>query len=145
MKHFIININWKNSEFTGSVYHDYGVAVVENLSSPDFHEFIELAEGSIEIVEPCFLDANGDFPKWYKDKEYDFSYNFQDIATLLKAYSLYVPLATLSKATHINKGQLSHYANRLKQPLDKQSENIIQKLHEIGTRLCNITIEQKEE
>jgi hypothetical protein len=37
-----------------------------------------------------------------------------------------------------------HYANRLKQPRDKQSEHIIQKLHEIGTRLCNCTLEQQE-
>lgn len=44
MRHFIINIQWKDSEFTGSVWQDSGVPVVKKLSSPDFNEFIELAK-----------------------------------------------------------------------------------------------------
>ena len=144
MRHFIINIQWKDSEFTGSVWQDSGVPVVKNLSYPDFNEFFELAEGSLEVLNPFFSDPDGDFPEWYKNGEYDFTYHFSDMASLLKAYSQYVPLATLAKATQINKGLLSHYANRLKQPRDKKSEHIIQKLHEIGTRLCNCTLEQQE-
>lgn len=141
MKHYIINIEWNNSEFTGSVSHEYGLTIAENISSPNFYEFIELAEGCIEVLNPCFLLPDGNYPEWYKNKEYDFSYNFKDMATLLKAYSSYVPLATLSKATHINKGLLSHYANGLKVPREKQRETIIKKLHEIGNRLCNINME----
>ena len=143
MRHYIIYIKWENSQFEGYVYQELGLDVVEKIESPDFNQFIQLAEGCIEILEPEFLKTDNRYPEWYKNQEYDFTYQFADVASLLKAYNTYVPLATLSKITHINKGLLSHYANRLKVPREKQRDTIIKTFQEIGTRLMNTKVEFK--
>lgn len=143
MRHYIIYIKWENSQFEGYVYQEFGLDVVEKIESPDFNQFIQLAEGCIEILEPEFLKTDNRYPEWYKNQEYYFTYQFADVASLLKAYNTYVPLATLSKVTHINKGLLSHYANRLKVPREKQRDTIIKTFQEIGTRLMNTKVEFK--
>ena len=55
-------------------------------------------------------------------KEYDFVYKFQDVTALLKAYSSFVSLAAISRETGINSALLSHYANGLKVPRQKQQK-----------------------
>lgn len=140
MRHFTINITWEKSQFIGSVCDEHGVVVVDDLYTSDFNEFIEWAEECIDILVPYPENEEWSWPDWYKNKEYDFTIQFSDVATLLKAFSAYVPLATLSKATHINKGQLSHYGNRLKVPRESKRDHIINTFHKIGERLCNFTI-----
>ena len=46
------------------------------------------------------LVENGeDVPEWLKNGDYEFVYNYQDATTLLKAYSPYVSLAAISRAS----------------------------------------------
>lgn len=52
MRHYIIYIKWEKSQFEGYVYQELGLDVVEKIESPDFNQFIQLAEGCIEILEP---------------------------------------------------------------------------------------------
>lgn len=44
MKHYIIYIQWENSQFEGYAYQEFGLDVVEKIESPDFNQFIQLAE-----------------------------------------------------------------------------------------------------
>ena len=44
MRHYIIYIKWENSQFEGYVYQELGLDVVEKIESPDFNQFIQLAE-----------------------------------------------------------------------------------------------------
>lgn len=70
-------------------------------------------------------------------------YKFQDVTAMLKAYSSYVSLAAISRETGINSALLSHYANGLKVPRNKQQKIIVSGLHRIGALLSKCTIDDE--
>lgn len=65
------------SQFEGYVYQELGLDVVEKIESPDFNQFIQLAEGCIEILEPEFLKTDNRYPEWYKIKSMILRINLQ--------------------------------------------------------------------
>ena len=72
------------------------------------------------------LVENGeDVPEWLKNGDYEFVYNYLDATTLLKAYSPYVSLAAISRASGINQSLLSHYVNGLKKPREHQLPGLL--------------------
>lgn len=83
-----------------------------------------------------------DYVKWLLEElppDYEFVYNYEDAAALLHAYEPYVSLAAISRASGINQGLLSHYANRLKKPRPEQRRRIVDGLHKIGNELQHVT------
>ena len=88
-----------------------------------FAELQKEAKESLEFQEGL-LEDGVDVPQWLKDGDYEFVYNYQDIFTLLRAYEPYISLAAISRASGINQGQLSHYANGLKKPRLEQRKRI---------------------
>jgi len=80
------------------------------------------------------VENGGDVPEWLKNGDYEFVYNYLDATTLLKAYSPYVSLAAISRAS----GLLSHYVNGLKKPREQQRKRIVAGLHKIGSDLQSV-------
>lgn len=85
------------------------------------------------------IEDGEDVPEWLKSGNYEFVYNYEDAAALLHAYEPYVSLAAISRASGINQGLLSHYANGLKKPRPEQRRRIVDGLHKIGNELQHVT------
>ena len=81
-----------------------------------YAELQKEAKESLDFHIEGLLEDGADVPQWLKDGDYEFVYNYQDISTLLRAYEPYISLAAISRASGINQGLLSHYANGLKKP-----------------------------
>ena len=77
-------------------------------------------------------------PGWWLSNDYEFLYQYTDVASLLKAYSDLLPLVSLSHATGINQHLLSHYANGLKKPRPQQRKRIVEGMHKIGKELLSV-------
>lgn len=106
-----------------------------SLLHPPLKPYEKEAKESLEFHVEGLLDNGDDVPEWLKNGDYEFVYNYQDVTTLLKAYSPYVSLAPISRASGINQGLLSHYVNGLKKPREQQRQRIVAGLHKIGSEL----------
>ena len=102
-----------------------------------------MGEAELEIGFDGYTEFGLELPEWYKNKEYEFVYKFQDATAMLKAYSSYVSLAAISRETGINRALLSHYANGLKVPRNKQQKIIVAGLHRIGALLSKCAIDDE--
>ncbi len=138
MKQVIVNVAWENSAFDGTFFNEFGMGELRIIEH-DFYNFVDMVLWGFEVRSAGWLECEGEYPDWYKKKEYEFVYNFKDVASILKAYTSYVSLAAISRVTGINQTLLSHYANGLKIPRRKQQERIIAGLHEIGLELNRLT------
>lgn len=142
MKQIIVSVAWKYSAFDGTMNNelDYGTfRVIEH----SFYDFVDMVQSCLDIAIKEWVEKKNECPDWYKNKDYEFVYKFQDIVTILKAYTSYVSLAAISRVTGINQTLLSHYANGLKQPRRGQLERIISGLHRIGEELKGVSYESK--
>ena len=106
-------------------------------------DIIDMGEAELKIGFDGYTEFGLELPEWYKNKEYEFVYKFQDVTAMLKAYSSYVSLAAISRETGINSALLSHYANGLKVPRNKQQKIIVSGLHRIGALLSKCTIDDE--
>ncbi len=76
-----------------------------------------------------------DVPSWFAKEEYELEYKFHDAISLLKAYTPFLSLAAISRASGINESLLSQYANGLKKARPQQIKRILEALHKIGKEL----------
>lgn len=137
MEKIIINVAWCDKNFGGSFGDNVPGAVV--FTAPTFDALQKEAKESLDFHVEGLLEDGEDVPEWLRNGNYEFVYNYMDIATMLKAYSPYITLAAISRATGINQVLLSHYANGLKKPRERQVERIVNGLHKIGSELNAIT------
>lgn len=87
------------------------------------------------------MAANGvKVPRWLLKKKYEFEYNFLDAKSLLKAYSPYISLTSISRVSGINRDQLSQYANGLKKARPNQLRRIADAIHKIGKELTAVVV-----
>ncbi len=133
MEKIIVNVAWCDKNFGGTLGDNVPGAVV--FTARTFAELQKEAKESLEFHVEGLLEDGVDVPQWLKDGDYEFVYNYQDISTLLRAYEPYISLAAISRASGINQGQLSHYANGLKKPRPEQRKRIVAGLHKIGSDL----------
>lgn len=139
MKEIIINISFEQNYFKGWVEDDPTTPRCTVLSV-NFIDLINSLEESIDKEMEIRLDNNIPIPEWYEKKDYRVIYKFKNTASLLKAYSSFIPLSAISRNTGINKGLLSHYATGLKKPRKRQRELIVTTLKKIGNRLTGTKI-----
>ena len=142
MKQITIKVAWNNSAFEGLVSSETSYGEMKIITK-DFNDIIDMGEAELKIGFDGYTEFGVELPEWYKNKEYEFVYKFQDVTAMLKAYSSYVSLAAISRETGINSALLSHYANGLKVPRNKQQKIIVSGLHRIGALLSKCTIDDE--
>ncbi len=136
MEKIIVNVAWCDKNFGGSLGSNVPGAVV--FTAPTFEALQKEAKESLEFHVEGLIENGEEVPEWLKNGDYEFVYNYQDATTLLKAYSPYVSLAALSRASGINQSLLSHYVNGLKKPREQQRKRIVDGLHKIGSDLQSV-------
>ncbi|TGX82614.1 type II toxin-antitoxin system HicB family antitoxin [Palleniella muris] len=70
-------------------------------------------------------------PQWLADGDYIIEYDL-DTTALIRYSEEFTTMAAISRASGINARLLSHYANGIKTPREKQRARIIEGLHKIG-------------
>lgn len=141
MQQYLIKIAWKKGAFEATVSDSFPSQYYYDITTDNFQEIIGMGHAYVDRDYDGYEEFGLEIPDWYKNGEYEFVYQFQDVASLLKAFSAYVPLSVISRETGINQTLLSHYVNGLKTPRKKQQERIQDGLHRIGALLKNCTIE----
>lgn len=137
MEKIIVNVAWCGSNFGGSLGDNVPGAVV--FTAPTFEALQKEAKESLIFHVEGLLAHGENVPEWLTNGNYEFVYNHLDATSLLKAYAPYVSLAAISRASGINQGLLSHYANGLKKPREQQRQRIVAGLHKIGQELESVT------
>lgn len=137
MKKITVKVAWCDKNFGGAFGDNVPGAVVFTAST--FAELQRMAKETLKFHVNGMLEDGEDVPDWLKSGDYEFVYNYEDAVALLHAYEPYVSLAAISRASGINQGLLSHYANGLKKPRPEQRRRIVDGLHKIGNELQHIT------
>lgn len=133
MEKIIVNVAWCDKNFGGSFGDNVPGSVV--FTARTFDELQKVAKETLDFHVDGMLENGEDVPEWLKAGDYEFEYNYYDVATLLHAYGQLVSLAAISRASGINQGLLSHYANGIKKPRPEQRRRIVDGLHKIGREL----------
>ena len=136
MEKVFVDVAWCDRNYGGSLGSNVPGAVV--FTAPTFEALQKEAKDSLEFHVECLLENGEEVPGWLKNGDYEFVYNYLDATTLLKAYSPYVFLAAISRASEKNQSLLSHYVNGLKKPREQQLKRIVDGLHKIGSDLQSV-------
>ena len=103
-----------------------------NLCGQDYGlDYSVIASGkTVEEAKRDFVESYEDIKETYKDlgrpfEEIEYSF-YYDMPTFLQHYAYALSLASLSRITGVNQGQLSHYINGTSRP----SQRTIQKIEE---------------
>jgi len=115
----------------------YGVSFKEIPNIFGFGETIELAKEDAKKAIESYLYVLGKYNRSIPELlqgDYELVFEF-NIEALLKYINGTVTKTALSKASGINKTQLSHYSSGLKKPRKEQREKIISGLHKIANDL----------
>lgn len=136
MEKIVVNVAWCNKNFGASFGDNVPGAVV--FTAQTFDELQKEAKETLDFHVEGLVEDGEQVPNWLKNGDYEFVYNYLDATSLLKAYAPYVSLAAISRASGINQGLLSHYANGLKKPREMQKKRIVAGLHKIGSELESV-------
>ena len=131
-----VNVQWCDKNFGASLSDNVPGAVV--LTAKTYQDILHEAPEALRAHIEGMTDDGDEVPQWLLDGDYVFEYNLVDVATVLRAYEPFITLAALSHATGINQHLLSHYANGLKHPRQKQRQRIIEGMHKIGRELLAV-------
>lgn len=138
MEKILVNVAWCDKNFGGSFGENVPGAAV--FTARSFAELQKAAKETLDFHVNGMLEDGENVPQWLKDGDYEFEYNYEDVAALLHAYGQFVSLAAISRASGINQGLLSHYANGIKKPRPEQRRRIVAGLHKIGRELQSVTV-----
>ncbi len=136
MEKIIVNVAWCDKNFGGSF--DESVPGAAVFTAPTFQELQKVAKDTLDFHVEGLIEDGEDVPAWLAEGDYEFEYIFEDAAALLHAYEPYISLAAISRASGINQGLLSHYANGVKKPRAEQRRRIVDGLHKIGNELQHV-------
>ncbi|MBO4849874.1 MAG: CopG family transcriptional regulator [Prevotella sp.] len=132
----IVNVSWCGKNFSASLGDNVPGAVVFTAGS--FRELRKEAQEALDFHFEGMREDGEDVPSWWLSGEYEFVYQYTDVASLLQAYSDLVPLVSISRASGINQRLLSHYANGIKRPRPQQRQRIVDGIHKIGRELLTV-------
>lgn len=104
-----------------------------NLSLVEFAENVERRLWAERLITRRKKTTDGYCPENHEHK-------FTDVQSLLKAYTPYVSLAAISRASGISQSLLSQYANGKKSASLPQMQRILDTIHDIGNKLISATI-----
>ena len=131
-----VDVAWCNKNFSATLGENVPGAVVFTAKTAE--ELFKEAKESLKFhVEGMLLDGD-DVPQWLVDGDYEFEYNYLNVAALIRVCEPLVSIAAISRATGINQHQLSHYANGIKNPRPQQRKRIVDGIHKIGRELMAV-------
>ena len=99
MEKIIVDVAWCDRNYGGSLGSNVPGAVA--FTAPTFDALQKEAKESLDFHVEGLMENGEDVPEWLKNGDYEFVYNYLDATTLLKAYSPYVSLAAISRASGI--------------------------------------------
>ena len=134
-----VNVAWCGNSFSASLGENVPGTVV--VAADTFDELQKEAKDKLILLIKSMVEDGVKVPLWLVNNEYIFEYKFLDATSLLKAYSSYVPLVSISRATGINQNLLSQYANGLKTAGPKQLKRIAAAIHNIGKELMSVVVQ----
>lgn len=138
MEKITVNVAWCDKNFGGSFGDNVPGAVV--FTARTFAELQQVAKETLDFHVNGMVEDGEAVPDWLRSGDYEFVYSYEDAAALLHAYEPYVSLAAISRASGINQGLLSHYANGIKKPRPEQRRRIVDGLHKIGSVLASVSL-----
>ena len=136
MEKIRVDVAWCDKNFGASLSENVPGAVV--VTAKTFTELQKEVKDSLDFHLEGMAQDGDEIPSWLADGDYEFEYNFMDVASLLRAYEPFVSLAAISRTSGINQHLLSHYANGMKKPRPQQRERIVQGIHTIGRELLAV-------
>ena len=133
-----VDVSWREKQFSASL--EDVVLGTFVYTADNFDELqIEVEEGLGSHIKVMIAEGNK-VPWWLVKKEYEFEYKFLDAKSLLNAYSPYISLAAISRASGINQNLLSQYAKGLKNAGPNQLKRITDTIYKIGKELTAIVV-----
>ncbi|MBR1503767.1 MAG: helix-turn-helix transcriptional regulator [Prevotella sp.] len=133
-----VEVSWHENKFS-ALLKDIVPRTFE-LTADRFEELqIDVENGFDSYMKEMAADGNK-VPWWLKKKKYEFEYNFLDARSLLNAYSPYISLAAISRASGINQNLLSQYAKGIKKARENQLKRIVNAIHIIGKELTAVAL-----
>ena len=102
----IVNVSWCGRNFSASFGEDVPGAVV--FTASNFRELRKEAQESLDFHLEGMQEDGDEVPAWWLSGEYELVFAYNDVASLLQAYSDLIPLASISRASGINQHLLSH-------------------------------------
>ena len=133
-----INVLWFENHFSALFEEMVPNAVV--LTANTFTELQNEVMTRFNFHVEKAIEAGVNVPLWLVKNEYEFEYKFSDATSLLKAYTPYLSLAAISRASGINESQLSQYANGMKKARPNQMKRIVDAINKIGKELIAAVI-----
>lgn len=136
MEKIRVDVAWCDKNFGASLGENVPGAVV--VTAKTFAELQKEVKDTLAFHVEGMVRDDDEVPQWLAEGDYEFEYNFMDVAALLRAYEPFVSLAAISRSSGINQHLLSHYANGIKKPRPQQRERIVKGIHNIGKELLAI-------
>ena len=136
MEKIRVDVAWCDKNFGASLGENVPGAVV--VTAKTFAELQKEVKDTLAFHVEGMVRDGDEVPQWLAEGDYEFEYNFMDVAALLRAYEPFVSLAAISRSSGINQHLLSHYANGIKKPRQQQRERIVEGIHNIGKELLAI-------
>lgn len=136
MEKIRVDVAWCDKNFGASLGENVPGAVV--VTAKTFAELQKEVKDTLAFHVEGMVKDGDEVPQWLAESDYEFEYNFIDVAALLRAYEPFVSLAAISRSSGINQHLLSHYANGIKKPRQQQRERIVEGIHNIGKELLAI-------
>lgn len=136
MEKIRVDVAWCDKNFGASLGENVPGAVV--VTAKTFAELQKEVKDTLAFHVEGMVRDGDEVPQWLAEGDYEFEYNFMDVAALLRAYEPFVSLAAISRSSGINQHLLSHYANGIKKPRPQQRERIVEGIHNIGKELLAI-------
>lgn len=130
-----VTVSWTGANYCAAWSDDTGGAVIVTAKTlaklkDDFAETLRFH------VEGCIADGDTP-PRHLVDGDYTITYDL-DAAALIRAAEPYTTMAAISRASGINRKQLSHYATGIKTPRPIQKARIKAALALIATQLLQL-------
>lgn len=136
MEKIRVDVAWCNKNFGATFSENVPGAIV--VTAKTFAELQKAVKESLDFHLEGMAQDGDEIPTWLSEGNYEWEYNFLDVASLLHAYEPLISLAAISRSSGINQSLLSHYASGLKKPRPAQRERIVNGIHRIGRELMAV-------
>ncbi|MFV0346632.1 MAG: type II toxin-antitoxin system HicB family antitoxin [Bacteroidales bacterium] len=131
MKRIVVNIDWCEKNYSASSMDVLGCIATASTLESIKKEYISALEFHIEGCEPDEL------PKDIVNGNYEVEFVLSTQA-ILNHYKGQVTLNAIAKRSGINKTQLGHYSQGVRNARPQQRKKIIDAIHSLGRELISV-------